>query len=118
MIAEASTDIPAVTTTDPRAAAAARATRRRWAAIILVHVVAVLLWEVLARMAALPAFILPTPSAVLATLAVPTNAWVSNTLVTAAEIAGGYGMAVVLGVTLALVFTWSRTLTLLVFPLL
>lgn len=115
MIAEASTDIPAA---DPRAAATARAARRRWGVIATVHVAVVLLWEVLVRGASLPAFILPPPSAILATLAVPTHAWVSNTLVTAAEIGGGYALAVALGVGLALAFTWSRTLTLLVFPLL
>lgn len=118
MVAEASTDISAMPVADPRAAEAARATRRRWAIIALVHVAAVLLWEVLVRATKLPAFILPAPSAVLATLAVPSNAWVSNTLVTAAEIGGGYLLAVVLGVVLALVFSWSRLLSLLVFPLL
>ena len=122
MVAEASTDISAIPGAqpgaDPRAAEAARRTRRRWAVIALVHVAAVLLWEVLVRATGLPAFILPGPSAVLATLAAPTNAWVSNTLVTAAEIGGGYVLAVVLGVSLALVFSWSRLLALLVFPLL
>jgi NitT/TauT family transport system permease protein len=119
MIVEASTDIPAaIPTIDPREAAAARAARRRWGVIALVHVAVVVLWEVLVRATALPAFILPRPSAVVATLAVPTHAWVSNTLVTAAEIGGGYVLAVVLGVALALVFTWSRVLTLLVFPVL
>jgi NitT/TauT family transport system permease protein len=123
MIAEAaSTDIQAASTadarTDARVAAAARATRRRWAVIVLVHVAVVLLWEVLVRAAKIPAFILPAPSDVLATLAAPTNAWVSNTLVTAAEILGGYLLAVALGVTLALLFSWSNLLMLLVFPLL
>jgi NitT/TauT family transport system permease protein len=123
MIAEAaSTDIQAASTadaqTDARAAAAARATRRRWAVIVLVHVAVVLLWEVLVKAAKIPAFILPAPSDVLATLAAPTNAWVSNTLVTAAEILGGYLLAVALGVSLALLFSWSSLLMLLVFPLL
>ncbi|MFH5923562.1 ABC transporter permease [Roseomonas xinghualingensis] len=118
MIAEASTDIQPVPVADARMAAAARATRRRWAVIALVHAAVVLLWEVLVRAAQVPAFILPAPSDVLATLAVPTHAWVSNTLVTAAEIIGGYMLALGLGVALALVFTWSRLLTLLVFPLL
>jgi NitT/TauT family transport system permease protein len=123
MIAEAaSTDIQAASTadaqTDARIAAAARATRRRWAVIVLVHVAVVLLWEVLVKAAKIPAFILPAPSDVLATLAAPTNAWVSNTLVTAAEILGGYLLAVALGVSLALLFSWSSLLMLLVFPLL
>ena len=102
----------------PRRDAAARTRIRRWTVILLVHVAALALWEAAARLAGLPAFLLPAPSAVLATLGNPNHAWLSNTLVTAAEIAGGYALAIVLGVAGAVVFTWSRTLTLLVFPLL
>uniref|UniRef100_UPI0011AE1BD5 ABC transporter permease n=1 Tax=Bradyrhizobium algeriense TaxID=634784 RepID=UPI0011AE1BD5 len=65
-----------------------------------------------------PSFILPAPTAILASLAKPNYSWVENTLVTAAEIFGGYALSVVLGVVLALLFSWSRILTLLVFPLL
>jgi NitT/TauT family transport system permease protein len=64
-----------------------------------------------------PAFVLPAPSAIVATLAKANYAWPSNTLVTAAEIFIGYAMAVVLGVAAAVLFSWSKRLMLLVFPL-
>lgn len=89
----------------------------RWLTIAAIHVVAVILWEVLVRATKLPAFILPAPSAIFATLSKTNYSWVFNTLVTAAEIYGGYLVSVVAGVVLALMFTWSRVLTLLVFPL-
>ncbi|MFC3677278.1 ABC transporter permease [Ferrovibrio xuzhouensis] len=91
--------------------------RLRWLTILAVHVVAVIVWEVLVRMTSLPAFILPAPSAILATLAKSNYAWLSNTWVTSIEIFGGYVLSLVAGVLLALMFTWSRLLTLAVFPL-
>jgi NitT/TauT family transport system permease protein len=91
---------------------------RRWAVVATVHVAVVLFWELAVRAAGIPAFVLPPPSAVVMTLAKSNYAWGSNTLVTAAEIFGGYAMAVVLGVTAALLFSWSKWLTLLMFPLL
>jgi NitT/TauT family transport system permease protein len=52
---------------------------------------------------------MPSPAATLATLDGPNYAWTSNTLVTASEIFGGYLLAVAVGVTAAVVFSWSRT---------
>ncbi len=100
------------------AAARASATRRRWAAIILVHLAVLAIWQAATVYLAVPAFILPSPSAILGTLAKPTYHWLSNTGVTAIEIFGGYALAVVAGVVLALLFSWSRLFTLLLFPLL
>jgi NitT/TauT family transport system permease protein len=91
---------------------------RRWGAIIAVHVAVVLLWQALVTVFSVPAFVLPAPSTILASLATPTYGWLDNTLVTAAEIFGGYALAAALGVGLALLFSWSRVLTLIVFPLL
>ncbi len=89
----------------------------RWLMILAIHVAAILLWEVAVRATKLPAFILPAPSAIFATLQKTNYAWANNTWVTAQEIYGGYLLSVVTGVALALMFTWSRVLTLLVFPL-
>lgn len=89
----------------------------RWLAILAIHVAAIILWEILVRATKLPAFILPAPSAIFATLSKTNYAWLSNTWVTAQEIYGGYLLSVVAGVVLALLFTWSRLLTLAVFPL-
>jgi NitT/TauT family transport system permease protein len=90
----------------------------RWAAIVGVHVALVLAWQFGVRLTSLPAFVLPAPTDILATLSKSNYAWLDNTLVSTAEILGGYALAVVFGVGLALVFSWSRLLTLAVFPLL
>ena len=44
--------------------------------------------------------------------------WWANTLVTGTEIFGGYALALAVGVLLALLFTWSKTLESLMLPLL
>jgi NitT/TauT family transport system permease protein len=92
--------------------------RHRWLVIVAVHLAALVLWQVAVTAFRVPAFVLPAPLKILATLSKPNYAWGSNTLVTAIEIAGGYALSVVLGVLLALLFSWSRRLMLLVFPLL
>jgi NitT/TauT family transport system permease protein len=91
---------------------------RRWLTIAAVHIAMVALWQAIVTIFPVPSFILPAPTTILASLAKPNYGWVENTLVTAAEIFGGYALSVVLGVVLALLFSWSRILTLLVFPLL
>lgn len=93
-------------------------TAQRWAAIIAVHVALVLVWQFGVRATHLPAFVLPAPTDIVATLAKTNYAWLDNTAVTAAEIVGGFALATVAGVGLALMFSWSRALTLAVFPLL
>jgi NitT/TauT family transport system permease protein len=90
---------------------------RRYAVIVGVHVALILLWQLAVDLIDIKPFILPSPLAVLHTLALPNYAWGSNTLVTATEIFGGFALAVVVGVTLALLFSWSRLLMLLLFPL-
>jgi NitT/TauT family transport system permease protein len=88
----------------------------RYAAILGVHLALVALWQLAVDRFAIQPFILPSPLAMLETLGRTNYAWPSNTLVTAAEIFGGFALAVALGVVLALLFSWSRLLTLLVFP--
>jgi NitT/TauT family transport system permease protein len=99
-------------------AAAEGGSRHRWLVIVAVHLAAILIWQFAVTTFAVPAFVLPAPLTILATLSKPNYAWGSNTLVTGIEIAGGYALSVVLGVLLALLFSWSRRLMLLVFPLL
>jgi NitT/TauT family transport system permease protein len=89
-----------------------------WAGIVGVHLALVLAWQFGVRAAHLPAVILPAPTDVLATLATTSYAWADNTRVTATEILGGYALSVVAGVACALAFSWSRLLTVAVFPLL
>lgn len=82
------------------------------------HVAALVLWEVLVRTFEVPRFILPAPSEILATLGSARYDWIGNSWVTGLEIVGGYALATVLGVATALMFSWSRTLLLVLFPLL
>jgi NitT/TauT family transport system permease protein len=61
---------------------------------------------------------MPSPQATLDALMNPNYSWWTNIAVTGTEIFGGYLIALVVGVLLALVFTWSRTLEALFLPLL
>jgi NitT/TauT family transport system permease protein len=95
-------------------------TGRKWPnrlAIVAVHLGLLLLWQAVVAGFRIRAFVLPSPLAMLHTLGAPTYAWGSNTLVTAIEIFGGFALAVVCGVGMALMFSWSRLLTMLLFPL-
>lgn len=91
---------------------------RRWTLVAAVHVGCVLLWEAAVRLFAIQPFVLPAPSAVLATLANENHRWLANTAVTALEVFGGYALGLVLGILGALLFITSRWLTVLLFPLL
>jgi len=85
--------------------------------VILVHLAALLLWYVIAASGMVRPFILPSPAATFQTLGDARYRWVDNTLVTAAEIFAGYGIAVVTSVLLALLFSWFRLLHNVLFPL-
>jgi NitT/TauT family transport system permease protein len=99
----------------------ARARKRahavRLLVVVAVHVVVVAVWQLSVELFRVPAFILPSPLAALKTLASPSYAWPTNTLVSAMEIGGGYLLGVFVGVTLALLFSWSRLFTLVLLPL-
>jgi NitT/TauT family transport system permease protein len=99
-------------------AAERAATRRRWALIAAVHVGVVVLWQAAVTIFPIPSFVLPSPRAIVATLAKVNYDWPGNTIATAIEIFGGYAISVVCGVALGLMFSWSRILTVLLFPLL
>lgn len=91
---------------------------QRWLTVIGIHIAGVLLWEAAVRIFAIQSFILPAPSRILATLANPNFTWVKNTGVTALEVFAGYTLGLVLGILSALLFISSRSLMLLVFPVL
>lgn len=76
---------------------------------ILAHVAIIGAWYAFVTYGHVPSFVLPSPVATVATLAGKNYAWVDNTLVTASEIFGGYILAVIVGVAVAICFSWSRT---------
>ncbi|MBV9392982.1 MAG: ABC transporter permease [Methylobacteriaceae bacterium] len=104
-----------------RAASIARAKRRaatfRTGVVVAVHLAVIVIWQLGVDLFHVPAFILPSPIAALRTLFSPNYAWPANTLVSAIEIGGGYLLGVFVGVTLALLFSWSRIFTLVLLPL-
>lgn len=90
----------------------------RWAVVILGHLALVVVWHLFVTLDRVPAFVMPTPLATLATLGQPQYRWLENSAVTAAEIFGGYLLAVTIGVTLAMLFSWSRPIERATMPLL
>jgi NitT/TauT family transport system permease protein len=94
-----------------------RKSARSFAIILIVHLAVIVIWQIAVDVFRVPKFILPSPLAAVSTLAYAKYAWASNTLVTSAEILGGFALGAAVGVTLALVFTWSRAVALMLLPL-
>ena len=90
---------------------------RSFAIILIVHLAVIVLWQVLVDAFQVPKFILPSPLATIKTLGSPSYAWLSNLAVTAAEILGGFCLGALVGVALAVMFTWSPLVSLLLLPL-
>ena len=92
-------------------------TARSLAVIVIVHLAVIVLWQVLVDVFQVPKFVLPSPLAVIKTLGQSNYSWLSNTLVTAAEIAGGFALGALVGVGMAVLFCWSPLLSLALLPL-
>lgn len=89
----------------------------RWWPALAAHVALVVVWHFAVVMNDIPDFVMPTPVEALRALGEPHYQWLKHTLTTTAEVFGGYLLAVVVGVGLAIVFTWSETLQRFVMPL-
>ncbi len=81
----------------------------RWVLVVVMHLAVIAVWQLWITLGEVEAYIMPTPLATFATLFEDYNWW-SNTLVTAASVFGGFWLAVVVGVLLALLFSWSKWL--------
>lgn len=91
---------------------------QRYTFAVLAHVALVLAWYLFVKLGDVPQFVMPSPGATLEALLEPDYGWWTNAAVTATEIFGGYFLALVVGVGLALVFTWSKALESFFMPLL
>ena len=89
---------------------------RRYTMIILVHLGVVIIWQLWVKMGDIPDYVMPTPAATLLSLG-EEYGWAHNTFVTAMEVFGGYFLAVVAGVSLALMFSWFKIMESLFMPL-
>ena len=82
------------------------------------HLALLAAWYLFVRFGNVPKFVMPSPAATLDALLQPNYNWWGNIAVTGTEIFAGYFLALVVGVALALVFTWSKTLESFFMPLL
>jgi NitT/TauT family transport system permease protein len=109
-----------VTVPDPPSGAGARAASRLADIAYPVGTILVLvaLWEVACRYFAIPDYLLPPPSSVVATILRRHELLTIHTLVTTAEIIVGFLLSIVVGVVLALLITRFRSFERAVYPLL
>jgi NitT/TauT family transport system permease protein len=91
---------------------------QRWMFAVLAHVALVAAWYLFVKFGNVPKFVMPSPGATLDALLEPNYSWWTNIAVTGTEIFAGYFLALVAGVALALVFTWSKPLESFFMPLL
>jgi len=85
---------------------------------VLAHLALIAAWYVVVKLGNVPRFVMPSPEDTIRALFAGNYDWWRNTAVTATEIYGGYFLALVIGVALALVFTWSTALEAFFMPLL
>jgi NitT/TauT family transport system permease protein len=85
---------------------------------VVSHLLLVAVWHFFVVVGNVPKFVMPSPYETLNALLEPNYRWFENIAVTTIEIFGGYLLAVVVGVSLALIFSWARTLEMIVMPLL
>src|SRR5207244_5661976 len=90
----------------------------RWTLAVLAHLALLLAWYLFVRLGNVPKFVMPSPAATLDALLQPNYGWWANIAVTGTEIFVGYLLALVVGVALALSFTWSKVLEAFFMPLL
>ncbi|MBM1633996.1 ABC transporter permease [Sulfitobacter mediterraneus] len=85
---------------------------------IAAHIGFVLLWQLAVIVADVPSYILPSPLETIAEITDSSYNWWTHTWVTTLEIFGGYAMAVIVGVALAVLFVWVPPLNASLMPLL
>jgi NitT/TauT family transport system permease protein len=91
---------------------------QRYAIAVLSHLLLVAAWHFFVVLGHVPKIVMPSPWDTAHALLVPNYRWFENLAVTASEIFGGYALAVVSGVVLAVLFSWSRVLEMWLMPLL
>ena len=93
-------------------------TLQRYALAIAAHIALVFAWYLFVKLGNVPKFVMPSPEATLNALLQPNYNWWGNVAVTGTEIFAGYFLALVVGIALAMLFTWSKALEAFFMPLL
>jgi NitT/TauT family transport system permease protein len=89
---------------------------RRYGWIILIHLGVVIIWYLWVTISKVPDYVMPSPIATMLSLG-EDYGWIHNTYVTAVEVFGGYFLAVVAGVSMALIFNWFKLMEKMFMPL-
>lgn len=96
-----------------------RESLRRWLLIVAMHVAVLLVWQAWIVIGEVEPYIMPTPLDTFETLLRNEDySWWYNTYITGLSVFGGFWLAVVVGVALAMVFSWSKRLNDAFMPLL
>ncbi len=90
----------------------------RIALALAAHLALLLAWYLFVKLGNVPKFVMPSPLDTLNALLQPNYSWWTNIAVTGTEIFSGYFLALVVGVGLALAFSWSKMLEAFFMPLL
>jgi NitT/TauT family transport system permease protein len=93
-------------------------TLQRYTLAVAAHIALVFAWYLFVKLGNVPKFVMPSPGETLDARLSPNYNWWWNVGVTATEIFAGYFLALVTGVLLALLFTWSKALESFFMPLL
>jgi NitT/TauT family transport system permease protein len=91
-------------------------TALRWTMPIIVGVCVVLAWEAAVRLLAVPAFVLPAPSAILSALTGGFPSLMASLWTTLRITLLAFALAVVTGVALAILFSQSRMIEMMLYP--
>ena len=91
---------------------------QRYGLAVLSHLLLIVAWHFFVVLGKVPKFVMPSPYDTFHALLVPNYRWLENITVTATEIFVGYILAVVIGIGIALLFSWFRWLEMAVMPLL
>ena len=89
---------------------------RRYTLIILIHLGVVIIWQLWVTISNIPDYVMPSPGSTLLSLG-EDYGWLHNTYITAVEVFGGYFLAVIAGIGLALLFNWFKIMETLFMPL-
>lgn len=91
----------------------------RWALIIGMHVLLILVWHLWVVLGDIEPYIMPAPLETFETILRNEDYnWWYNSWITGLEVFGGFWLAVVVGVSLAMLFSWSQWLNAALMPLL
>src|SRR3981189_2636060 len=91
---------------------------QRYGLAVLSHLALILAWYLFVKLGEVPKVRIPPPYDTIQALLVPNYRWLENIVVTTTEIFGGYILAVVIGIWIALLFSWFRGLEMAAMPLL